>query len=93
MKPMNDNDPVARLTNEAVNCGVPFIGAQTLAHYIVNKIPLANDLMGALNSADSTNINLFPAYGKFLYNYAPRACHGSYEIVQSWLNQEKEQTK
>jgi hypothetical protein len=64
---MNDNDPVARLTNEAVNCGVPFIGAQTLAHYIVNKIPtggflesfLANDLMGALNSADSTNINLF----------------------------------
>jgi hypothetical protein len=98
MKPTTRNDPVARLTNDAVSCGVPFFGAQTLAHYIVNKIPpggflesfLANDLMEALGRADSTNINLFPAYGKFLYNYAPRACHGSYEIVQSWLNQGKE---
>jgi hypothetical protein len=98
MKPMNDNDPVTRLTNEAVSCGVPSFMAQDLANYIVNKIPpggflesfLANDLMEALGRADSTNINLFPAYGKFLYNYAPHACHGSYEIVQSWLNQGKE---
>ena len=64
-----------------------------MTRYIKRGIPpgsfltavLSNDLMGALRKADDTNINAMPAYGRFLYNYAPAGCYGSPDAVDRWV--------
>lgn len=48
---------------------------------------LSNDLMGALGKADDVNRHQLFAYASFLYNEAPRACHGSPEAVAAWIVQ------
>lgn len=64
-----------------------------MTRYIKRGIPpgsfltavLSNDLIGALRKADDTNINALPAYGRFLYNYAPAGCYGSPDAVDRWI--------
>lgn len=47
---------------------------------------LANDLSGAVGRADLENSDAIPGYARFLYNYAPSQCHGSYEKVEAWVS-------
>lgn len=64
-----------------------------MRRYIEKGIPpgsfleavLSNDLMGALAEADATNRHALPAYGRYLYNDVPSACHGSSEKVEAWI--------
>ncbi len=45
-----------------------------------------NNLMEAFGRANSTNrANMFE-WTQFIYNYVPRDCHGSEEIVVAWLD-------
>jgi hypothetical protein len=77
----------------AAACGVPSYMIPGLARYFDNHIApgsflmavLQNDLMKALNCADSTNIDCLKAYGRFLYNHAPLGSYGSRENVDMWL--------
>ena len=48
------------------------------------KAVLSNDLQGAVNHADSTNIKLLPDIIKWLYNEVPLGCWGSTEKVENW---------
>ena len=45
---------------------------------------LENDLKGAINRADSSNLKNLVAYSYFLYNDAPADCYGSPEKVAAW---------
>lgn len=50
---------------------------------------LCNDFMQACMCADHWNIGQLPAFANFLYHYAPRACYGSKEKVEAWINKGK----
>lgn len=46
---------------------------------------LENNLMGAMERADSENrIDLFEIC-RYIYNHCPILCHGSPEIVNEWI--------
>lgn len=45
---------------------------------------LENDLVGAFGKADSINSGRMEDYARFIYNYAPRGCHGSRVKVIAW---------
>ena len=45
---------------------------------------LANDFMGAVARADSSNGELLREWAQFVYNYLPPVCWGSYETVDKW---------
>jgi len=47
---------------------------------------LANDLAGAVGRADIENGAALPGYARFLYNYAPTGCWGSYDKVSEWTS-------
>lgn len=47
---------------------------------------LSNNLRGAIQSADGTNLWLLPVYVAFLYNHADSRSWGSKEKVQQWLD-------
>lgn len=73
---------------------IPHYMIDGLVNYIVHKIPVgefltavfSNDLKGAMDRADDTNIMLLPIYMYVLYNYAPTNCCGSPEKVKAWLD-------
>ncbi len=44
-----------------------------------------NDLFEATAHADDYNLFILPTYVKYIYNNCPTGCHGSYEIVEAWL--------
>jgi hypothetical protein len=46
---------------------------------------LLNDLRGAVERADDTNIHRLADYVKFLHNYAPSGCWGSMDNYLRWL--------
>jgi len=48
---------------------------------------ICNDLIRACRTADSTSIQIIPAYVRWFYNNAPSACWGSKEKVNNWLDQ------
>lgn len=48
------------------------------------KAVLANDFMGAVGRADSSNGELLREWAMFVYNYLPTDCWGSYERVNEW---------
>ena len=81
------------IAENAKRCGIPDYMIGGLTRYLLNGIPpgsfltavLSNDLMEALGHADYENQTALPAYGTFLYNYAPRNCKGSPEAVREWL--------
>ncbi len=45
----------------------------------------ANDLFEACARADINNQKRIFDYVFWIYNYAPRNCHGSYAIVEEWI--------
>jgi len=48
------------------------------------KAVLANDFMGAVGRADSSNSELLREWAMFVYNYLPENCWGSYDVVKEW---------
>jgi len=56
---------------------------QSTGHFLTAV--LENDLMGAMNHADSTNKKAIPAYAMWLYNHADVGAFGSKEKVKAWL--------
>jgi len=52
---------------------------------------LANDLMRAFGSADPVSRQEMFEVTSYLYNDVPSSCHGSYEIVQQWLESKAQQ--
>ncbi len=46
---------------------------------------LSNNLLGAASKADAVNRRWLYEWAQWLYNQAPANCHGSYQIVESWL--------
>ncbi len=68
--------------------------AQTIKDYVDRGVPMghflnavfANDLFGAFGRADEFNKLFLEHYVRFIYNYCPMGCHGSYEKVQGWVN-------
>jgi hypothetical protein len=45
---------------------------------------LANDLIGAVGSADHMNKHRLPEMAEFIYNYVPSNAYGSYDAVRAW---------
>ncbi len=45
---------------------------------------ITNDLMKACSHADADNKRNLPAFAGWLYNVAPRGCHGSVEKMNAW---------
>ncbi len=76
---------------------IPDYMRESLLSYVDDHIPagnfltavLENSLSRAISCADDSNMRNIPAYGNFLYNYAPSACWGSPEKVAAWLENEK----
>ncbi len=71
--------------------------ADGLERYIEHRIPtgdflravLCSDLQDACYRADDTNRYLLYEFCCWLDNYAPRACWGSADKYNAWLNKEK----
>ena len=65
-----------------------------LQRYVTERVPpggflravLAHDFMAACAQADDGNLRNLPAYAAYLYNEMPSSCHGSYDIVNQWLD-------
>ena len=74
-------------------CGIPDYMHGGLARYFNNGIEpggflsavLNNDLMMALDRADSQNVNCLKAYGMWLYNHAPMGTFGYSGAVDEYL--------
>ena len=47
---------------------------------------MANDLFLAISKADDRNKTSFTSIVSWIWNYAPAACYGSYDICQSWAD-------
>lgn len=64
-----------------------------IIRYVMSGIPpggfltavFANDLMEAVGKADNVNQRNLVNYARFLYNYVPSNCKGSYETVDAWV--------
>lgn len=50
---------------------------------------ICNDLCEAVTRADHINMQNLPAYAAYFYNEAPRACWGSVENMDAWLDARK----
>jgi len=48
---------------------------------------LCNDLTGAVNRADGTNIRLLPEWVRFMFNDIPSNAWGSVHTYQNWVGQ------
>ena len=47
---------------------------------------MANDLMASYSRADDNNTRHMVDIVRYVYNKTPVNCHGSYKIVEDWLN-------
>jgi hypothetical protein len=45
---------------------------------------IENDLLGAVQCADNTNIGIIPVYVNWFYWHAPPECWGSEEAYKAW---------
>lgn len=50
---------------------------------------LQNNQEEAFGRADIENMERMADYAVFLYNYAPRECWGSKEIVEAWMKNKR----
>lgn len=74
-------------------CCAPAHMAHGMIYYILYGIEpggcmlaiLANDLMEALGRADENTAMGLKEICTFIYSYAPRHCHGSYETTAVWM--------
>ena len=73
---------------------IPEHTIQTIDDYFKEGVPpggfvtacLANDLMEALGRADENNRNAIFEIASYIYNEIPLSCHGSYDIVKTWID-------
>lgn len=71
---------------------IPDQMADGIERWITHAIPpggflaavIANDLKEAVGRADEENLRNLPAYVAYFYNYAPRGCWGSPEVLTTW---------
>ena len=67
---------------------------ESIGRYVDHKVPpgsfltavLANDLMESIGRADSINRTTIGEICMFIHNEIPGNCHGSYGIVEKWLD-------
>jgi len=65
----------------------------SINNYVVHGIPtggflravLANDLMESMGRADIDNRRDLFEIVSYIYNSVPSDCHGSYELVDAWI--------
>ena len=70
---------------------------ESLDKYAKDRIPpggfliavLANDLMEAMGRADENNRYNLHDICSYVYNNIPSGCHGSYDIVDAWLDRKE----
>ena len=73
---------------------IPEYTKQAIDDYVKKGIPtgdflkavLANDLMRSVGRADHNNRAALHEICSYVYNEIPSRCHGSYEIVNSWID-------
>lgn len=81
-------------------CRIPPYMVEGMVAYIVDQNPpgdfltaiFSNDLVEAVQRADSTNILCLPAYAGFLFSHAPAhpiKCWGSKENMSAWLDEKR----
>lgn len=76
------------------NKGIPPYMQKGVFEYITEGVApggfltavICKDITGMMQSADNTNMWLFPVYYAFFYNCAPEACWGSKEKMDKWLS-------
>lgn len=74
---------------------IPKHTQEALTGYIEKGVPvnaflnavLANDLQGAISSADSHNLAVLKDIVNWLHLHAPEACHGSEALYRRWLHE------
>lgn len=89
---MTDEDSVPQHVPDKVYALAPNNLGPSLKRYIEGGVPLggfmtavmANDLMEAVGRADEVNIGILNEICSWVYSYAPRGCHGSYDAVGNW---------
>jgi hypothetical protein len=99
---ISKDDHAEKLREKIVNAEfngltIPYYMVDGLVNYIAHKVPAGdflmavfrNDLKGALDRADDTNIMMLPIYGFVLHNFAPMNCYGSTDKVNAWLDSRK----
>lgn len=72
---------------------IPEFTKQCIHDYVHKGVPMgdfltavmANDLMEAYRRADEDNTRHMHDIVKYVYNHTPHTCHGSYKIVEEWL--------
>lgn len=80
------------------NFQVPLHIRGALERYVNNRIApggfltalLANDLMESMGRADHINKRYIFEICNWVYNCAPRNCHGSYEAIDNWISSKNE---
>lgn len=73
--------------------GIPAYMHGGIIRYLLHGIPpghfmmsvITNDLRGAFQHADDTNVELIGYYVKWFYNCAPSECWGSEKKAQEWI--------
>jgi hypothetical protein len=79
---------------DCVRKSIPPTSAETLANYVYHGLPpgnflralLANDLQSAFRYADLHNRDKMQWWALVVHLYCPGDCHGSYEIVDDWID-------
>lgn len=85
-------DGTLRLNRDVEYDVDPFM-IDSLERYLNDRIPtggfleavLSNDLMGAFNRADSSNLRNMENIMRYMYNHFPRGYWGSREVVRAHL--------
>lgn len=73
---------------------IPDLTKASIERYILDRIApggflqavFANDLVGAVSHASGDNAGSLVDIARWIANYAPGDCWGSYPIVQKYLN-------
>lgn len=53
----------------------------------------AHDLFRAVELADQETLEILPTIVCYVVNKIPMACHGSYELINSWRKQKRQEKK
>lgn len=77
--------------------GIPDYMVEGLENYVEHHIApgsflyavITNDLRGAVERADDTNIRLIHKYVGWFYNHAPHGCWGSPEAFENWITRKE----
>ena len=80
---------------------VPARTLSTLIRYGAAGVPtggflrsvLSNDLIGAINKADESNLKALKMIVRFVCNEMPSGCHGNESKVKSWKGMDDENSR